>query len=260
MARPLQFGDSRRPLYGVYHEPARRQGRRRAVVLCNPFGEEAVRAFRIYRLLAEKLADAGAHVLRFDYPGTGDSAGACAEATLCGFAAGALEAQTELLDMCGAAETAFVGLRLGASTALLAARKAASQPAAIVLWDPVTSGRAYLDELRAGHMAAVAAQTGSAPAIADPLREALGFEVSPTMAAELAALDLSATKTRGAKKVVVIAGPATNRSFEDALRAGGADVLWRDDPGETSWNSDQALNAFVVPRRTLDLIAADALA
>jgi len=253
----MQFGDSRRPLYGVYHAPASRSAR--AVLLCNPFGEEAVRAFRIYRLLAEQLAEKGAHVLRFDYVGTGDSVGDCDEATFSGFVESVLEAQTELLDMSSAREFVFFGLRLGASVALKAAARGQPKPTALVLWDPVVSGRDYLDELRAGHEAAVKAQTGLAPKMTDPIGEALGFAVSPKLAAELAELDLRREIARPARTVSVICGSATDPAFGDALRAAGTDIFWRADAGEASWNSDQALNAFVVPVRTLRQIVEDAL-
>lgn len=255
----MQFGDSRRALYGVYHAPQSRQARPRAVVLCNPFGEEAVRAFRIYRLLAERLAEAGAHVLRFDYYGTGDSAGDCAEADLGGFADSILEAQTELLDISGARDCAFVGLRLGAAAAVLAAARAATRPALLVLWDPIVSGRDYLHELAAGHRHAIKTQTGVEPMQADPPGEALGFLVSPRMANDLAALNLAAPSGKTPKRISIVAGARTDRSIAEALGRAGAEVTWREDFGEASWNSDQALNAFVVPARTLEQVAEDAL-
>ena len=43
------------------------------VVLCKPFGYEAICSHRSIRAFAEALADAGFPTLRFDYLGTGDS-------------------------------------------------------------------------------------------------------------------------------------------------------------------------------------------
>lgn len=257
MPTPMQFGDSKRPLYGVYHPPAGRSAR--AVVLCNPFGEEAVRAFRIYRLLAEQLAEGGAHVLRFDYLGTGDSAGDCGEASLSGFADSAVEAAAELGDITGAKETLLIGLRLGAAAAAMAAARSSSATSKLILWDPVVSGRDYLGELRAGHDAAVRVQTGHAPPATEPISEALGFAVSAQMAAELAQFDLRRIAGKPPRTVVVAAGEATDQGLADVMRDKGADVLWREPTGEVSWNSDRALNAFVVPAQTLKQIAADAL-
>src|SRR5207245_1595647 len=45
------------------------------LVLCNPFGYEAICAHRTLRHFAEAAADAGIPALRFDYDGTGDSVG-----------------------------------------------------------------------------------------------------------------------------------------------------------------------------------------
>ena len=44
------------------------------VVLCNPYGHEALWAHRSWRGLAEHLSANGMPALRFDYRGTGDSA------------------------------------------------------------------------------------------------------------------------------------------------------------------------------------------
>lgn len=262
MTNPLQFGDSARPLYGVYHPPAARAGKRPAILLFNPFGEEAIRAFRIYRLLAEKCAGEGAPAMRFDYFATGDSAGTCEEASLAGFIESALDAHEELKDMSGAKDVVWIGLRLGAAVAMLAAQKAGEPPARVILWDPVVSGASYLEEIEAGHRAAILAQTGAAPRLARPHAESLGFAISETLASELATLDLRVTKKTSAKRVVVIAGSAapTDPAFSDALAKTGAETIWRRSPGEVSWNSDKALNSFVVPTKTLDLIILEALA
>ena len=95
--------------------------------------------------------------------------------------------------------------------------------------------------------------------LAEPPGEALGFVVSPRMASDLAALNLATAPGKTAKRVSIIAGSKTDRSIADALGGAGAEVTWREDFGEASWNSDQALNAFVVPARTLRQIADDAL-
>ena len=73
-AKPLWFGPDDRPLFGWLHAPAARQVRG-GVVLSPPLGFEAVNARHAYRYLAEALSEAGFAALRFDYDGTGDSAG-----------------------------------------------------------------------------------------------------------------------------------------------------------------------------------------
>jgi len=259
MATPLFFGDSKRPLYGVHQAPLT-GGRSRAVVLCNPFGEEAIRAFRIYRLIAERLAAAGVSVLRFDYAATGDSAGACEAASLAGFAESIALAQEEIVDISGARDCIFIGLRLGASAAVIAATTTSARPSALVLWDPVVSGTDYLKELSEGHARAIETQIGSRPAITDPPSEALGFAVPETLGDELKALDLLRTTRAPARRVAIVAGPRTDRRLGETLLRLGAETVWRDDPGDASWNSDDALNSFAVPAKTLEIIVAETLA
>ncbi len=142
---PLFFGDSNAPLFGVYHGPSGRP-RNEGVLLCYPFGQEYMRAHRANRQLAMLLAKQGFHVLRFDYQGTGNSAGLLAEATVEVWINNIQAAAEELKETAGIDHLHLVGLRLGA---LLGAK--ACQDLSIdrlVLWDPVNSGSAYEDELQ----------------------------------------------------------------------------------------------------------------
>ena len=52
------------------------------MVLCYPWGSEYIHAHRALRQLATRLSMAGFHTLRFDYFGTGDSAGEMEDADL----------------------------------------------------------------------------------------------------------------------------------------------------------------------------------
>ena len=63
--------------FGWLHEgePQGKPTATRGVVLCQPFGREAMWVHKGWRVFAEALADSGAPTLRFDYAGTGDSAG-----------------------------------------------------------------------------------------------------------------------------------------------------------------------------------------
>src|SRR6185369_16185836 len=79
---PLRFGASARRLFGLYQPPSAGTGNAQCVVLCNPFGQEAIRSHRLLRVLGDRLARAGFAVLRFDYSGTGDSDGDDSEADL----------------------------------------------------------------------------------------------------------------------------------------------------------------------------------
>ena len=72
---PIYFGAPERPIFGFYHPPAGGRLRGTGILLCNPLGDDLIRAHRPYRHLAEELSVAGFPVLRFDLDGTGDSAG-----------------------------------------------------------------------------------------------------------------------------------------------------------------------------------------
>ena len=69
------FGSSERALLGVYSPPEAALEREAVVLLCHPAPQEYMRSHWALRQLAARLAAAGLHVLRFDYSGTGDSAG-----------------------------------------------------------------------------------------------------------------------------------------------------------------------------------------
>jgi len=79
MSGPVYFGPAHRPLFGwlspASSEEARAATAAHGVVLCNPFGYEAMCMHRAYRYFAEAFAHAGFPALRFDYHGTGDSSG-----------------------------------------------------------------------------------------------------------------------------------------------------------------------------------------
>src|SRR5688500_19978584 len=94
---PFRFGHAGRELFGVYFAPSGRALKRTAVLLCPPFGPEATRSHRLYRVLGERLARLGFGVLRFDYYGTGDSDGEFEEAACADWMRDIAVAERELL-------------------------------------------------------------------------------------------------------------------------------------------------------------------
>lgn len=127
------FGASERRLFGIYEAP---QKGKRGVVLCNPWGNEYLYAHQSMRYLADLLAEAGLHVLRFDWFGTGDSAGDAPDPNADGWLEDLDWAIDELRDVAGIKKVALLGLRSGAAPAIAAAcaRKEVDR---LVLWDPV---------------------------------------------------------------------------------------------------------------------------
>ena len=143
---PLFFGESDSALYGVYHPPESTQVRSDAVLLCYPAGHEYMRIHRAFRQLAGALNAKGFHVLRFDYFGTGDSAGDQAEIMMERWLQDAEAAAEELLSISGCRKLSVVGLRLGA---LIASQLAAKVKAVkrLVLWEPLLEGEAFVREM-----------------------------------------------------------------------------------------------------------------
>ena len=118
----------------------------RGVILCSPIGLEDLVMHRFLRRLACNIAEAGMPALRFDYRGTGDSAGTLAGVTAEDWQQDIRHAVQELIDIAAVPKVALVGLRVGA---LLAAQVAANNPqiSRLLVWDPIVSGQAYIDEL-----------------------------------------------------------------------------------------------------------------
>jgi pimeloyl-ACP methyl ester carboxylesterase len=123
--------------FGWLHEARGRHG----VVLCNPFGYDAYCTHRGWRKLAESVAAAGMPTLRFDYPGTGDSAGLEEDPKRFDAWLGSIAAGVEWLrEYTGVEQVSLVGLRLGATLAALAAARIGNIDG-LVLLAPVITGR-----------------------------------------------------------------------------------------------------------------------
>lgn len=137
---PMLIGNSGRPLHAVFTAASGKR-RRRAVVFCPPFGAEFTRTHRAGRLLAQRLAANGFDALRFDYYGTGDSAGEDHEFSAGGAVDDAVAAIAEAQDLSGTRRVTLVGMRDGAGVALRAASQARGVDR-LVLWDPVIDGLA----------------------------------------------------------------------------------------------------------------------
>jgi pimeloyl-ACP methyl ester carboxylesterase len=183
--------------FGWYHPAAAGTRRGVGVVLCRPFGYEAICAYRSFTLLAEGLAQDGFDVLRFDYQGTGDSSGGDSDPDRVAAWLDSIRAAVgQLRYVSGVSRMTLLGVRLGA---LLAARAAAALGGVedLVLWAPC-SGRAFGRELRAANAARAEA------AAADSDLEALGYRYTAATLQELAALDRESSAVRPAERALII--------------------------------------------------------
>jgi hypothetical protein len=258
---PFHFGPSDRTLFGIYQPPADNAPPDRAVLLCNPYGQEAVRAHRIYRVLAARLVRERVAVLRFDYHATGDSPGADDEGDLEGWMGDIRVAQRELVGRSGVARVVCVGARLGGTLALAGA---GGQPETLrtVLWDPVVEGAGYLALLRRKHVEALES-TFSVPDPAwrsqlahDPqafTAEAIGFCMSARLRGQIGALAPDTLRAPAGADVHVLAHPAdaaVNAWLASAALGAAQVSAW---PIEDSfdWTASQRPGSPIVPAPAL---------
>ncbi len=134
---PFHFGSANRRLFGIYDPPPKIGGAVRAAVVCHPSGDEQIYAYRTLKQLAAQMSKAGIHVLRFDYYGTGDSAGETGEGDIASWCGDIETAIAELKDMTGAKMVSLVGLRLGANLAARVAAMRRDEIDNLLLWEPL---------------------------------------------------------------------------------------------------------------------------
>jgi uncharacterized protein len=255
--KPIHFGSSQKTLFGMHHPP-QTSARPVGVVLCNPMGQEAIRVHRAYRQLANLFAKSRYHVLRFDYFGTGDSAGEVGEGSPVQWVEDVGTAADELKDTAGVAKVSLVGLRLGGTLALLAG-KDRKDVDSVVLWDPVVTGAGYLKELQAMHLEYLEQEFGDEfdPAGASASTEVLGFPLTSELVKGLNAADLTAMTACLVKKVALIVAQPSDayQRLRDRLSGLGVAVAYQEVAAE-KWNSDEAMNAALVPNELLQAIVA----
>lgn len=256
----FRFGPPGQQIYGVFHPSTGLPRRNFAVLLCNPFGQEAVRTNRLYRMLAERLAAKGFDVLRFDYFATGESAGQDEQGDLDRWREDIVEAHRELVRRSRTSRQVWLGARLGATLALLASGRVDPAPERLVLWDPVVDGGRYLRELDDGHARQIRSSFSIVPAGLTTARrgEALGFATSESFEAQLASLQLERLTSLQAHQVRLLAPVADEPSHALVRQLGSTGVDCRLDEFDHAfdWVSEEALNTALVPAEALQRLLA----
>ncbi len=263
MSNPFYFGTDARRLFGIHNERSPGTGARLGVVLCNPFGREAIRAHRLYRVMADRLSRAGCDVLRFDYYATGDSAGEDGEVDLGGFALDLLSAHRELVRRAGTEKICWLGMRLGA---MVVQRARESRPAGLartILWDPVFDGRDYLDLLRRRHLEWRTADEDPIGDVAPVFRngdgeyldEAIGFPIPRAFCDQVRAHRL-ATLEAGPDRVNIVCDPGTPEGRDVAAFGRQAPGVELDEAAHgTDWTTEGDATGLVPPKVLAVLLA-----
>jgi pimeloyl-ACP methyl ester carboxylesterase len=260
---PFFFGPSGRRMFGIYHPAVGPRPSVSAVLLCNPFGQEAIRVHRCYRVLSERLSRAGVSVLRFDLFGAGDSYGNDGDGDFDGWRQDVLAAHHELVRRSGSSNVRWIGARLGATLALCAAADGCVALRRLLLWDPVLNGAAYLEELRTKHFEALEMSYGmfasewrkALKPDTDDASEAMGFTLSGRLRSQLELLSLDAIRLPRGIDIQVI----TDRDDEAVTRWLAAVAPHGQSVGvarvETfDWTTEEAMNSALVPNATIQRI------
>ncbi len=258
---PLRFTRGHRELFALHMPAHPALSLARGVVLCNPFGQEAIRAHRFYRALGLRLAEAGLDVLRFDYYGSGDSGGNDGEFDLDGAVLDTIAAAGLLRRHSGAQDISFIGLRLGASIAWLASRQLPAGSTRLVLIEPVTDGVAYLESLRAAHARTLRQIFGSRWSLDASLRElhlpsnaseALGFIIGDGLRRQISErLQATAPWTgASARGLLLVQDPDRYASWPAQWGAGSLHV--EASASDIDWTTNSALNTSLVPTAWVD--------
>lgn len=256
-AEPFYFGSAAEPLFGLHYPPTSGPAREAGIVLCYPIGHEYIVAHRAYRQLSIRLAAAGFQVLRFDYHGTGDSAGDCERGTPHEWIADISTAIGELRLRSACRTVTLVGCRLGATFAALAGAERGDVEH-MVLWDPVVNGADHVREISQRHQdmlrrTQVVARLGTDRA---GEREFLGFAMSDAALREIEALDLMTLSRRPATNLLVVnsqVGDAT-APWRAHLARAAASVTYDPIPVPRAWTWIEDPATILVPTRILGAI------
>lgn len=252
----LFFGHPDRPLFGWLHlphsdsaEPARPRSPL-GLLICNPFGNEAICAHRSLRHIAERACRNGLPVLRFDYEGTGDSAGEDRDPhRVAAWLDSLTRAADELRYRTGVDRLCFLGIRLGATLAATVAAQRDDVESLIAI-APVVSGKSYVREMRLLQRA-MEAKRDASPESSQDVLEAAGFVLSAATQAALGKLDLKQLEKPPAPEVLVIerAEMPGDGGWTRHLQAQGATVTRKTVPGYAEMMLDS--HESVVPEEML---------
>ena len=188
------------PLFAWLHRNPDRVANDHGVIICSPLGHEQLHAHRGLRHLADSLASSNIPVLRFDWHGTGDSAGSDGdERRYETWQANLRDAVRWMRKRLGCRHVSLVGLRIGA--ALAAASIGEEEIENLVLWSPIHNGRAYVREMTAIDLTSESRPKPADAAVGDI--EAGGFLLSQAAAADLSKLNLLNTEVKCRRVLIV---------------------------------------------------------
>ena len=249
-------------MFSFLHEPEAGVARGPAVLICPPFGWDDICSYRPRRDWAERLAADGHPVLRFDFPGAGDSGGVPRDPGRLEAWTGAVAATAaRLRELTGLPRVVAIGTGLGGLVALRAAAEGAPVDD-FVLWGVPARGKTMVRELRA--FARLEEKESSVPAADGPGAvgngglEAAGFLLSAETVADLNGLDLTELRVpdAGERRILLLDrdGIEVDSRLRDHLERAGAAVGLAPGPGYSLFMEEPQLAR--PPRRVFATVAA----
>lgn len=246
----------------LFHRPAGHC--RGALVYLHPFAEELNRTRRMAALAARALAASGIAVLQIDLHGCGDSSGDFGDASWQSWKADVALARDWLRTRLDC-PVGLWGLRLGALLALDCARDVAADR--LLLWQPVTSGSAYLTQVLRLRLAGELLQEDGARTDTASLKaqlredaslEVAGYTVAPALALPIDALDAPTLSPPCPTHWFELA-PAPDRALSpaasriiDGWRAAGADVQGELACGQPFWATQEITECPALVQATVN--------
>jgi exosortase A-associated hydrolase 2 len=235
-----------------------------------PAGDEMNKARRTVALQARALAAIGGTVALLDPTGTGDSAGGHGDATWDAWC-GDVAVAWDWLSGRAPVPRLLWGMRLGGLLACDLVTRAVISPDALLLWQPVISGRAFFNQLlRLAKVRQISvperggSPTPMAEAAAEPESsiEVAGYDLDPALIAGAGAVDLTNAPVPRCRtfwretttSTPPAISPASERVAAGWKRAGAAlDIAAI--PGPSFWATQEISEASELIAATTHLVA-----
>jgi len=221
----IYFDSGENTLFGWFRPPPASAANNIGLVICRPYGYEALCSHRGLRAFEDAAASLGSPILHFDYLGAGDSADIDPQADqLTAWTQDVVAAVRELRRRTGVQQVCVLGVRLGALLAVLAASECAAITS-LILIAPIISGRRYVRALRTARLASSSILNSQSEG-AEPAgsMESSGFLLSAATLAALTQIDLSRRAPPTVSDVLVIDGNTLPGASEWAQQLAGCGI------------------------------------
>lgn len=162
-------------IFGVFHKPSGVE-KFPTVLVCHGLGGQKVGRYRIYVLLAQRLAELGIGTFRFDFRGSGDSEGNFSDMTIEGEVSDALLCLSYLREHPNVIpeQIGIFGRSLGAAVAVLTASRT-RQVNSLCLWAPLYDSLQWQDKWQKIHSPSLDVSDKKALMTVDGQIPGLGF-------------------------------------------------------------------------------------